>query len=58
LFVGNRVVILSPSPGRVSSLLDVPIGQPRTLEVKRSANFQVLRGELAARLEAAGVPVV
>ncbi len=55
LFVASRIIVMSGSPGRVSSLLEVPIARPRTLDMKRSAQFQALRGELAARLETAGV---
>lgn len=55
LFVGDRVAIMGTSPGHLSSLLDVPLTRPRAPEIKRSLEFQALRGELDARLQAAGV---
>jgi NitT/TauT family transport system ATP-binding protein len=47
LFLGNRVVVLARNPGRVRSVLDVPFGGDRSVELKRSPAFQALRGELA-----------
>jgi len=53
LFLGNRVVAMGTNPGRIHSILDVNFPHPRPVDLKRSNEFQRLRGELIARLEAA-----
>ncbi|MBB3594912.1 NitT/TauT family transport system ATP-binding protein [Rhizobium sp. BK529] len=47
LFVGDRIVVLGRNPGRVVHVIDVPFGKKRTLDLKRSAELQHLRGEIA-----------
>jgi NitT/TauT family transport system ATP-binding protein len=54
LFLGDRVVAMGANPGRIHSVLDVSFPHPRRVDLKRSDEFQRLRGELIARLEAAG----
>jgi NitT/TauT family transport system ATP-binding protein len=54
LFLGDRVVAMGVAPGHVHSILDVGFDHPRPAALKRSDDFQRLRGELAWRLEAAG----
>lgn len=46
LFIGDRVVVLAPNPGRVRAVLDVPFPRARDAALKRSPEFQGLRGEL------------
>ncbi|UOQ58014.1 ABC transporter ATP-binding protein [Leucobacter allii] len=38
----DRVVVMSPRPGRVQRIVDVPIPRPRTLASERTAEFQGL----------------
>ena len=44
----DRVVVMSPRPGRVREILDVPIARPRTLASERTAQFRDLADEILA----------
>lgn len=50
IFVGDRVVVMSPRPGRISAQLPVPFGRPRTRELRADPEFQRLRLEIAGML--------
>ncbi len=39
VFLSDRVVVLSPHPGRVSAVVDINIERPRTLAVKNTPEF-------------------
>lgn len=47
LFLGNRIVVLGRNPGHVAHIVDVPFGGNRPVELKRSPEFQRLRGALS-----------
>lgn len=42
VFLSDRVIVFSPHPGRVTSVVDVDIPRPRSLEVKNSQHFTEL----------------
>lgn len=42
----DRVVVMSPRPGRVQRIVDVPISRPRTLASERTTEFQDLQDEI------------
>ena len=42
VFLSDRVVVLSPHPGRVSAVVDIDIPRPRTLAVKDSDAFNAM----------------
>ncbi|WP_336658778.1 ABC transporter ATP-binding protein [Leucobacter sp. USHLN153] len=42
----DRVVVMSPRPGRVQRIVDVPIARPRTLASERTTVFQDLHDEV------------
>ncbi|UED87541.1 ABC transporter ATP-binding protein [Streptomyces profundus] len=50
LFLGDRVVVMTPRPARVHSVVDVPFGADRDLELRAGSEFQSLRNEIAHTL--------
>jgi len=40
VLMSDRVVVMSPRPGRILEIIDVPIGRPRTFEVEARNEFQ------------------
>jgi NitT/TauT family transport system ATP-binding protein len=47
LFIGDRVVVMSPRPARVHSIVELPFGAERDIEIRASAEFQKIRNEIA-----------
>ena len=40
VYLSDRVVVMTPRPGRVAEILDVPLARPRlSEEVRRDATF-------------------
>ncbi|GEM44773.1 ABC transporter ATP-binding protein [Deinococcus cellulosilyticus] len=55
VYLGNKVLVLAPRPGRIDSVYDVPFERFRTREMKFSAAFYDLRERILARIrETAG----
>ncbi|MDB5508118.1 MAG: NitT/TauT family transport system ATP-binding protein [Hyphomicrobiales bacterium] len=50
VFLADRIVLLSPRPGRIDSIHPVPFPRPRGLDVQTSAEFQSLVKTLRHRL--------
>ncbi len=50
IFLADRVVVLSPRPGRVVRIAEVPFPKPRTLEIRYEPEFAALTGELRGLL--------
>ena len=46
LYLSDRVVVMTPNPGRVRALVKVPFGRPREPDIKTELEFQKLRREL------------
>ena len=56
IYLGQRVVLLQPRPGRIHSVYPVPLPPQREQDMKHSAPFRALRAEILARIrESAGV---
>ncbi len=51
IFLADRVVVLSPRPGRVARIADIPFPRPRSLDLRYDPAFAALNGELRALLE-------
>lgn len=51
VFLADRIVLLSPRPGRVEHVFDVHLRRPRTLAMQEQPDFQALCAELRRRLE-------
>ena len=50
-FLGDRIVLLSPRPGRIDTVIDVPFARPRPLELQTTGEVQAIVRRLRARLE-------
>lgn len=50
LFLGDRVVVMTPRPARVHSILDIPFGADRDLALRATTEFQSLRNQIANTL--------
>jgi NitT/TauT family transport system ATP-binding protein len=46
VYLAGRVVVMSPGPGRISDVVDVPLPYPRTEEMRLSAQFAQIRGRV------------
>jgi NitT/TauT family transport system ATP-binding protein len=51
LFLGDRVIIMTPRPGRISRTIDTQFKRPRKLELKTSSALVNLRREIRKTLE-------
>jgi len=50
IFLADRVVVVSARPGRVKTVVDVPLDRPRRHDVRTSEAFTSLKGELLASI--------
>ncbi len=50
VFLADRIVLLSPRPGKIDSIIDVPIPRPRRGEVQATPEFQQIALSLRQRL--------
>ncbi len=56
VYLGQRVVLMQPRPGRIHSIYDVPLPAQRTQDMKHGTEFRALKNEILARIrESAGV---
>lgn len=46
VYLANRVMVMSPRPGRISEIIDVPLEYPRTDDVRLSPEFAELRARV------------
>ncbi len=53
--LADRVVVISPRPGRIVREIEVPLPRPRTLEVCEQAEFHALVGEIRRLFASYGV---
>jgi NitT/TauT family transport system ATP-binding protein len=54
VFLGDRVVVMSPRPGRIVEVIPVPLPRPRGLAVMGSPEFGALTTRIRALFEAEG----
>jgi len=56
IYLGQRVVLMQPRPGRIHSVYEVPLPAQRTQDMKHGTEFRALKHEILARIrESAGV---
>ena len=46
VFLGDRVVVMTPRPGRIARIVDVPLPRPRTLETLGDPTFARLSSDI------------
>jgi len=51
VFLADRVVLLSPRPGRIRSITQVPFARPRELDLETESGFQDIARELRHQLD-------
>ncbi|WP_112179890.1 MULTISPECIES: ABC transporter ATP-binding protein [Paraliobacillus] len=51
IFLSDRVFVLSPHPGRLSSIVDIPLPRPRTQEMRNSPEFFQLISDIRNSFE-------
>jgi NitT/TauT family transport system ATP-binding protein len=51
VFLADRIVLLSPRPGRIRTVIDVPFERPRDLDVEASREFQDITRALRRQLD-------
>ena len=39
VFLGDRVVVMSPAPGRIAEIIPIALPRPRDLDVRETAEF-------------------
>jgi NitT/TauT family transport system ATP-binding protein len=50
LLLSDRVVVMTPQPGRIAGIIDVPLSRPRVEEIEFEPEFLELARELRALL--------
>lgn len=56
VYLGQRVVLMQPRPGRIHSIFPVPLPARRTQDMKHSELFRALRAEILGRIrESTGI---
>jgi NitT/TauT family transport system ATP-binding protein len=55
VLLADRVVVMSPRPGRIERIIDVPLPRPRGLDARRAPEFVRIAEEITAIFLARGV---
>jgi len=50
IYLGQRVVVMAPRPGRIDSIVEVPFGAGRTQALKVSPEFSQLKSQILERI--------
>ena len=50
IYLGERVVVMAPRPGRIDTVLNVPFGAGRTQDLKHSGQFSELKRDILERI--------
>ena len=50
LYLGDRVVVMAPRPGRIDSVVDVPFGRMRDQELKATPEFLGIKRQILHRI--------
>jgi NitT/TauT family transport system ATP-binding protein len=55
VFLGDRVVVMSPAPGRIAEIVEVDLPRPRDLDLRETPEFGALVRRIRHRFEQMGV---
>jgi NitT/TauT family transport system ATP-binding protein len=56
IYLGQRVVVMQPRPGRIQQVIEVPLPAQRHQDMKHTPEFRALKAEILARIrESAGM---
>jgi NitT/TauT family transport system ATP-binding protein len=58
VFMSDRVIVMSPRPGRVVAEVDIALGRPRNIEILSQGKFAAYTGELRRLLDLGSVSTV
>ena len=50
IYLGQRVVVMAPRPGRIDSIVEIPFGTERTQDLKLSPEFNALKRHILDRI--------
>ena len=54
VYLGDRVMVLAPGPGRIDTVFDMPWGTSRTQDLRMEADFIAMKRAILARIRATG----
>lgn len=54
-FLGDRVVVMTPRPGRIAEIIDIDLPRPRPLALRETPQFAEYTGRIRTIFESAGV---
>lgn len=55
VFLGDRVVVMSPRPGRIADVIDVDLSRPRTLDMTTREEFGEIVRKVRGKLDVGGL---
>jgi NitT/TauT family transport system ATP-binding protein len=56
LYLGQRVVVMAPRPGRIDSIVEVPFGIERNQDLKLAPEFTAIKRQILQRIrETSGI---
>jgi NitT/TauT family transport system ATP-binding protein len=55
VFLSDRVVVMTPRPGRIDQIIDIDLPRPRTLAMRESPEFAHYNRQIFDLLLASGV---